>query len=114
MVISDADVRKAVNVLHEEFFENEIKQIHIFICGVGNVGSKLVQQIYHQNRYLNENQLTNLRISGMANSKKMIFEDKGIAQENYQKLLQNGEDSTPQKFAEEILKRAVGGSRKRP
>ena len=110
VVISDADVRKAVNVLHEEFFENEIKQIHIFICGVGNVGSKLVQQIYHQNRYLNENQLTNLRISGMANSKKMIFEDKGIAQENYQKLLQNGEDSTPQKFAEEILKRNLRNS----
>jgi aspartokinase/homoserine dehydrogenase 1 len=36
VVISEKDVKKAVNVLHEEFFESEIKQVHLYICGVGS------------------------------------------------------------------------------
>ncbi len=78
VVISDKDVKKAVNVLHEEFFESEIKQVHLYICGVGNVGSKLIQQIYSQNKYLNDNLLMNLRVAGLTNSTKMVFNDQGI------------------------------------
>jgi aspartokinase/homoserine dehydrogenase 1 len=70
-------------VLHEEFFESEIKQVHLYICGVGNVGSKLIQQIYSQNKYLNENLLMNLRVAGLTNSTKMVFNDKGIQEEDY-------------------------------
>ena len=45
-VISAADVKKAVNVLHEAFFESTTyKQLNIFIVGVGNVGSKLLGQL---------------------------------------------------------------------
>ena len=109
VVISENDVKKAVNVLHEEFFESEIRQVHLYICGVGNVGSKLMQQIYSQNQYLKENLLMNLRIAGLANSTKMVFNDEGI-EEDYLKLLQNGESSSPHKFAEEIIKRNLRNS----
>jgi aspartokinase/homoserine dehydrogenase 1 len=68
-------------VLHEEFFESEIKQVHLYICGVGNVGSKLIQQIYSQNKYLNDNLLMNLRVAGLTNSTKMVFNDKGIKED---------------------------------
>ena len=44
-VVSTADVRKAINVLHEEFFETSYKQINIFIAGAGNVGSKLIAPV---------------------------------------------------------------------
>ena len=110
VVISENDVKKAVNVLHEEFFESEVKQVHLYICGVGNVGSKLMQQIYSQNQYLKENLLMNLRVAGITNSTKMVFNDEGIAEENYKALLQNGESSTPHKFAEEIAKRNLRNS----
>uniref|UniRef100_UPI0028AA8240 aspartate kinase n=1 Tax=Chryseobacterium taichungense TaxID=295069 RepID=UPI0028AA8240 len=60
IVISENDIKKAVNVLHEEFFESEIKQVHLYICGTGNVGKKLIQQIYNQNEYLKENLSVNL------------------------------------------------------
>lgn len=110
VVISENDVAKAVNVLHEEFFESEIKQVHLYICGVGNVGSKLIQQIYNQNKYLNDNLLTNLRIAGLANSTKMIFNEKGISEKDYKELLQNGEHSTPHQFADEIVKRNLRNS----
>lgn len=110
VVISEKDVKKAVNVLHEEFFESEVKQAHLYICGVGNVGSKLMQQIYSQNQYLKDNLLMNLRVAGLTNSTKMIFNDEGVKEEEYKELLQNGESSTPHKFAEEIIKRNLRNS----
>ena len=47
-VISRNDVKKAINVLHEEFFETTYKQLHLFVVGVGNVGGKLLAQIQQQ------------------------------------------------------------------
>ena len=110
VVISEKDVRKAVNVLHEEFFESEIKQVHLYICGVGNVGSKLIQQIYSQNPYLKENLLTHLRIAGVCNSRRMAFNEKGFPENEWKPSLENGEDSTPEKFAQEIIDRNLRNS----
>ena len=47
-VISTSDVRKAINVLHEEFFETTRKQVNLFIVGTGNVGAKLMGQLQQQ------------------------------------------------------------------
>lgn len=105
IVILEKDIRKAVNVLHEEFFESEIKQVHLYICGTGNVGSKLIQQIYDQNKYLQENLLINVRIAGISNSRKMAFADKGILENELSKKLENGEKACSKKFAEEIISR---------
>lgn len=110
IVISEKDSKKAVNVLHEEFFETEIKQIHLYICGTGNVGSKLIQQIYNQNAYLRENFLINLRIAGISNSRYMLFSDKGIAQEDYLSWDQQGEKASAKEFADEIIHRNLRNS----
>jgi len=110
IVISEKDSKKAVNVLHEEFFESEIKQIHLYICGTGNVGSKLIQQIYDQNDYLKENFLINLRIAGISNSRHMIFSDQGMSKENYLIWSQQGEKASPRDFADEIIRRNLRNS----
>ncbi|MFP8893317.1 bifunctional aspartate kinase/homoserine dehydrogenase I [Chryseobacterium sp. EZn1] len=110
IVISEKDSKKAVNVLHEDFFESEIKQIHLYICGTGNVGSKLIQQIYDQNDYLKENFLINLRIAGISNSRHMMFSDQGISQENYFNWNQQGEKASAREFADEIIHRNLRNS----
>lgn len=110
VVIAEKDARKAVNVLHEEFFESEIKQIHLYICGTGNVGTKLIQQIYDQNQYLRENHFINLRIAGLSNSRKMVFADKGISEEEYTNWDELGIEPSAQKFAEEIIARNLRNS----
>ncbi|MEO5649796.1 MAG: aspartate kinase, partial [Ginsengibacter sp.] len=46
-VIAVSDVKKAINVLHEEFFETTYKQVNLFITGTGNVGGKLLAQLQH-------------------------------------------------------------------
>ncbi|REC51942.1 MULTISPECIES: bifunctional aspartate kinase/homoserine dehydrogenase I [Chryseobacterium] len=110
IVISEKDITKAVNVLHEEFFESEIKQVHLYICGTGNVGMKLIQQIYSQNDYLKEHLLVNLRIVGLSNSRKMIFSDKGISEDEFIGFDQNGQEASAEKFAQEIISRNLRNS----
>jgi aspartokinase/homoserine dehydrogenase 1 len=51
-VIAQEDVKKSLNVLHEEFFEPSYKQLNLFIAGTGNVGGKLLAQILQQQEYL--------------------------------------------------------------
>ncbi|MEO6915472.1 MAG: bifunctional aspartate kinase/homoserine dehydrogenase I, partial [Chitinophagaceae bacterium] len=89
-VISREDVQKAINVLHEEFFETTYKQVHLFIAGLGNVGSKLVAQLKQQLAYLQQNLRLQIRVVGMANSRKMFFLDEGMDLNSWEDQLEHG------------------------
>jgi aspartokinase/homoserine dehydrogenase 1 len=91
-VIAHKDIKKALNTLHSEFFENQTKQLNLFVIGVGNVGGKLLKQIKNQQGYLLENLKLQIRIIGMANSKKMLFNDDGIDLDNWKNQLENAEN----------------------
>lgn len=99
-VILQCDVKKALNTLHEQFFEIKTKQLNVFITGVGNVGEKLVEQIKQQRKYLKENLKINLRIAGLSNSRTMIFNEDGIDLNNWKDLLKEGEKASLQGFFE--------------
>ena len=101
-VISSADVKKAINVIHEAFFEKEIKEINVFIAGVGNVGSKLLAQIKQQQQYLLENMRLKIKIAGIANSKKIYIDEEGINLDNWETLLASGKPAGIQTFIETI------------
>lgn len=102
-VISEEDVNKAVNVLHEAFFESTKKQLNVYITGVGNVGSKLLEQIKQQEEYLNKNQNLQINIVGLANSKKVLFNDKGIDLLTWKEKLLHSEDNNIDYFVQEII-----------
>lgn len=76
-VISNADVKKAVNVLHEAFFESVYKQLNVYIVGTGNVGGRLLEQIHHQLKYLKKNLSVEVRIVGLCNSRNMLIKENG-------------------------------------
>lgn len=99
-VISKKDVKKALNALHEQFFEIKTKQLNVFITGVGNVGEKLVEQIKQQRKYLKENLKISLRVAGLSNSRKMIFNESGLDLSNWKEQLDNGETATLNGFFE--------------
>lgn len=102
-VIATADVKKAINVLHEEFFETTYKQVNLFITGVGNVGKRLLAQLQQQQSYLQKNLSLSINVVGLANSKKMLFNDDGIDLGNWDKLLDKGGHIDLPKFSETIL-----------
>lgn len=89
-VIAAGDVKKAINVLHEEFFETSYKQLNLFITGTGNVGSRLLAQLRQQQPYLQEYLRLQVRVIGLANSKKMIFNDEGIDLQDWKGALAKG------------------------
>ncbi|WEK35789.1 MAG: bifunctional aspartate kinase/homoserine dehydrogenase I [Candidatus Pseudobacter hemicellulosilyticus] len=109
-VIAAADVKKAINVLHEEFFETSYKQVNLFIAGTGNVGSKLLAQLQQQQLYLLENLRLQVRVVGIANSKKMLFQEEGIDLRNWKALLDAGEPSDLSRFIETIRSRNLRNS----
>ncbi len=90
VVITEKDVKKALNTLHECFFENNYKQLNLFITGVGNVGHKLIEQIKQQHNYLLKNLKINIRVIGLSNSKTMCFDDLGIDLLNWKYQLKQG------------------------
>ena len=98
VVINERDVKKALNSLHENFFEENIKQLNLFVMGVGNVGEKFIEQIHQQKKFLKENLKINLRVIALSNSKKMYFDEDGIPLKEWQFALETGEPADQEKF----------------
>jgi aspartokinase/homoserine dehydrogenase 1 len=90
VVVNERDVKKALNTLHERFFEDNTKQLNLFVMGVGNVGEKFLAQIHQQKKFLNENLKINIRVIALSNSRTMHFDEEGIALKEWQSTLQNG------------------------
>ncbi|MFD1096308.1 bifunctional aspartate kinase/homoserine dehydrogenase I [Salegentibacter chungangensis] len=101
-VIAKKDVQKALNTLHEQFFEVPSKELNLFITGVGNVGSKLLDQLQTQEKYLLEKLRLKVRVLGLSNSRKMHFDENGIDLGNWAKALENGEKADKKKFFDKI------------
>lgn len=111
-VISAADVKKGVNVLHEAFFETTYKQLNIFLVGAGNVGSKLLEQIKQQQAFLLKHLNLQVRITGIANSKKMLFVDNGneIDLNNWREALNTAQDNNLDLFVETVINKNLRNS----
>ena len=103
-VISQKDVKKALNTLHEKFFEKNIKQLNLFVTGVGNVGRKLLEQISKQENYLKKNLQIQIKIVGISNSRKMIFKKSGLNIDNWSNELIKGKKANEIEFFKKCKK----------
>ena len=102
-VILEKDVKKALNALHEIFFEVKTKQLNVFITGVGNVGERLIAQIEQQRKHLKQHLRLNLRVIGISNSRQMYFNAEGIDLANWKSHLNEGQPATLQGFLENVI-----------
>ncbi len=102
-VIDGKYLRKSLNVLHDSFFLSEYKVLNLFICGVGTVGSKLIEQIRSQYEELKEHSRLKLNVVGIASSHNAIFSREGLDLDNYREQLQASEPSSPEKLRDTIL-----------
>jgi len=94
VVINKEDEAKALNALHASFFLSDTKEIHLFMIGVGLIGSTLIKQIKEQAAYLKEKQSIEIKIIGLSNSKKMLFNEEGIDLDNWKDNLLASEEKT--------------------
>ena len=102
-VVNKSDAKKALNTLHERFFEEKLKQLNLFVTGVGNVGERFLAQIAQQSNYLKEYLKLNIRVVGIANSRKMFVNEEGIDLSNWKESLKNGEPTTLKEFYEKVV-----------
>jgi len=101
-VINKQHAKKALNTLHEQFFEEKTKQLNLFVTGVGNVGERFLSQVHQQKKFLKENLKLEIRVIGIANSKKMFFDNNGINLDHWKENLENGEPTTLEHFHQKV------------
>ncbi len=109
-VISVNDVRKAINVLHEEFFETTYKQLNVFIAGTGNVGGKLLDQIRKQYNFLQDELRVQIQVIGLANSKKILVNEEGVDLTDWKEQLQSAPTGNIKDFVQTIIDRNLRNS----
>ncbi len=88
VVVPLEDEIKALNAIHEAFFLSDTKSLHLFIVGTGLIGSALLEQIRRQARFLRERRRLEIRVVGLANSRRMLFEQEGIDLEQWRAALE--------------------------
>lgn len=91
IIIDKKNVSKAINTLHESFFEAQVKELNLFVTGVGNVGSKLLEQIDNQTDYLIENLRLKIRVIAISNSKKMVLGTDAMELSQWDTILEESE-----------------------
>lgn len=109
-VIAGEHLRKALNVIHDSFFLSEYKVLNLFVCGVGTVGSRLLEQIRQQYELLKEHSRLKLNVVGIASSKLALYNRDGIDLEHYAELLKEAEPSNASKLCENVLKMNIFNS----
>lgn len=97
-VISKADLQKGLNALHEAFFLSDHRVLHIFLIGVGLIGKTLVKMIRNQQQKLQDNNMLEIKIHGMANSRFMSFDEDGFDLNNFIPPSEEDEAMNLQKF----------------
>ena len=109
-VVHSEYLRKSLNVIHDSFFLSEYKVLNLFICGIGTVGSKLIEQIKSQYEELKEHSRLKLNVVGIASSHKAIYDRDGLNLDEYEQELNQSDESDPKTLCDNILKMNIFNS----
>lgn len=104
VVIKKKDISKALNAIHETFFEIDGLTLNLFLLGAtGLIGKTLLKQISEQADHLKKHKNLNLKVTGLANTKKMVVNPNGIEIKNWAETLNSeGEKVNLSEFIEDI------------
>ena len=91
VVIKRENETKALRAIHQAFFLSDVKTIHLFIVGVGLIGSELLEQLQQQAAYLLQTFNLEFRVIGLSNSKKYAMDKNGLDLKTWKETLKNSE-----------------------
>lgn len=77
LVVAKADLKKAVNVIHNHIF-GMTKKLNVIVFGRGNVGATLIDQILSTAEGILQRRNLRVNIFGVANSKKVLLDNHGV------------------------------------
>lgn len=102
-VVKTEELRKTLNTVHESFFLSEHMELNVFLMGIGLVGGSLLQQLQKQQEKLLKEKHLKIKLTGIANSRKMVFKREGIDIATFKETLEKSDKvSSLQGFVNEI------------
>jgi len=102
-VVEGQWLRKALNVIHDNFFLSEYQVLNLFLCGIGTVGSSLIEQLASQQEELMTSRNLKINIVGIANSRHAIYDRTGLDLNGYAERLNASAPSNIEQFKNEII-----------
>ncbi len=103
VVINRNNLSKALNALHNIFFQSEARVLNLYLVGTGLIGKTLLKQIFDQSEFLRSEKLLKVCVVGMTNTKKMVLDPQGISLSNWHnRLLTEGVTTSLPAFVEKI------------
>ena len=103
VVINKNNLSKALNAIHNVFFQSEARVLNLYLVGTGLIGSTLLRQIRDQFEYLRTERLLKVCLVGVSNTKKMLLAPKGIELDDWrERVLTEGVTTSLPAFVEQI------------
>ena len=84
IILSAHDLAKALNAVHDAFFVELTKTLHAFCLGTGNIGKTLFKQLNAHAAFLSQNNGIQVKIAGISNTRKMVFNENGVDLDNWE------------------------------
>jgi aspartokinase/homoserine dehydrogenase 1 len=84
IILSASDLAKALNAVHDAFFIELTKTLHAFCLGTGNIGKTLFTQLNAHSEFLRKNNGIQVKIAGISNTRKMLFNEDGVDLNNWE------------------------------
>ncbi|QIE01931.1 bifunctional aspartate kinase/homoserine dehydrogenase I [Buchnera aphidicola] len=103
LVINQENILQAVQNIHCQIFSHK-KIIHVFLIGIGGIGSTLIKQILKQREYLNKKNIV-IKICAIANSKKILYFDNTISLSNWKNNFQQYAKTFNMKILNHLIKK---------
>ena len=90
--VDQQDEVKALNAVHDAFFLSDYKTVHLYVVGVGLIGSTLLRQIRDHHADILSDSKIELCLNGISNSRKMLFSEECLPFDGYMAALESSDE----------------------
>lgn len=92
VIIARADLGKALNAVHDAFYTELKKTLNVFCLGTGNIGATFFKQLAANNDFLQNQNGILVKVIGVCNTRKMVFDQDGIDLDTWKDKLDGSEE----------------------
>ncbi len=111
VVVDKRNEKKALNALHDGLFLSGTKSVNIFLVGTGLIGGTLLAQIEKLRAQLLQEQHVDIKLVGIARSKRMLLSPDGIPFQAWNSELdREGQETDLDAFVSSMIERNLENS----
>lgn len=92
VIISRGDLAKGLNAVHDAFYTDLKKTLNVFCLGTGNIGATLFKQLKENSEFLQSQNGILVKVVGICNTRKMVFNEDGIDLNNWRQTVEAAEE----------------------